>query len=79
MRICNETTRIIDETMEKALGNIEEEKKKVKEITSELKEKTNTDIMYLNNFRWIYNSSNNKDKTEIGSSYLVQDNKVFLK
>ena len=32
-------------SFEKALGNIEEEKKKVKEITSELKEKTKTHII----------------------------------
>ena len=56
---------VIDETMEKALGNIEEEKKKVKEITSELKEKTNTEV--LSNLDGIIQA--NKDKTEWVKSY----------
>lgn len=56
---------VIDETMEKALGNIEEEKKKVKEITSELREKTNTEV--LSNLDGIIQA--NKDKTEWVKSY----------
>ena len=56
---------VIDETVEKALGNIEEEKKKVKEITSELREKTNTEV--LSNLDGIIQA--NKDKTEWVKSY----------
>ena len=56
---------VIDETMEKALGNIEEEKKKIKEITLEIKEKTNTEV--LSNLDGIIQS--NKDKTEWVKSY----------
>ena len=56
---------VIDETMEKALGNIEEEKKKIKEITSEIKEKTNTEV--LSNLDGIIQA--NKDKTEWVKSY----------
>lgn len=56
---------IIDETMEKALGNIEEEKKKIKEITLEIKEKTNTEV--LSNLDGIIQA--NKDKTEWVKSY----------
>lgn len=56
---------VIDETMEKALGNIEEEKKKIKEITLEIKEKTNTEV--LSNLDGIIQA--NKDKTEWVKSY----------
>tara|TARA_B100001250_G_scaffold56617_3_gene43774 strand:+ start:1429 stop:2715 length:1287 start_codon:yes stop_codon:yes gene_type:complete len=55
----------IDETMEKAIGNIEEEKKKIKEITSEFKEKTNAEV--LSNLDVIIEA--NKAKTEWVKSY----------
>ena len=55
----------IDETMEKAIGNIEEEKKKIKEITSEFKEKTNAEV--LSNLDVIIEA--NKAKTEWMKSY----------
>ena len=55
----------IDETMEKAIGNIEEEKKKIKEITSEFKEKTNAEV--LSNLDLIIEA--NKAKTEWVKSY----------
>jgi len=56
---------VIDETMEKALGNLEEEKKKIQEITSEFKEKTNTEV--LSSLDEIIQA--NKDKTEWVKSY----------
>ena len=56
---------IIDENIEKALGNIEEEKKKVKELTSEIKDKTNTEV--LSNLDGIIEA--NKAKTEWVKSY----------
>ena len=55
----------IDETMEKAIGNIEEEKKKIKEISSEFKEKTNAEV--LSNLDVIIEA--NKAKTEWVKSY----------
>ncbi len=56
---------IIDENVQKALGNIESEKKKIKEITTDFKEKTNNEV--LNNLDGIIAS--NKNKTEWVKSY----------
>mgnify|MGYP001571916955 CR=1 FL=1 len=56
---------IIDENIEQALGNIEEEKKKIKELSSAVKEKTNSEV--LSNLDGIIEA--NKDKTEWVKSY----------
>ena len=56
---------MIDEQIENALVNIEEEKNKVKELTSEIKEKTNTEV--LSNLDGIIEA--NKAKTEWVKSY----------
>jgi hypothetical protein len=54
-----------DEALDQAINSLNEEKDKLEEITSELKEKTNTEV--LSNLDGIIQA--NKDKTEWVKSY----------